>query len=106
MYCPDQSSYELAHRASLLDGNPTLGGLWPPEYPKTWRRDCFATGEPARTPQRTRFRAARMLSLLYVMIAALRNQYGERAGQFMVAVCQPEAIATCALARPSVNCPN
>src|SRR3989442_1009526 len=40
------------------------------------------------------------------MRAAVRNQHGERAGQFMVAVCQPGAIATCAPGRPSVNCPN
>ena len=120
MCCPDQSSYELAHRASLLDGNRTCGGLRPrippkPLYggrfahrepPETRYGGCFAYRELSEPRGGGPFRAGRILSLLYVMRVAVSNQPGQRAGQFMVAVCQPGAIATCAPGRPSVNCPN
>src|SRR5580693_8836710 len=92
MCCPDQSSYELADRASLLDGNRTRGGLRPSRTPGT--RDGG------------QFRPGRIYSLLYVMRAAMRNRKTARAGQFMAAVFQAGAIATCAPGRPSVNCPN
>src|ERR1700746_3410967 len=95
MCCPDQSSYELAHRASLLDGNRTRGGLCPrlPCGGAVSRRDggSFAEGGSVVTLRDE---------------AAVRNQNGAPAGQFMVAVCQPGAIGTCAPGRPSVNCPN
>src|SRR5438105_2239502 len=48
MCCPDQSSYELAHLASLLDGNRTLGGLRPRVPPKTRDGDGFALRVPLK----------------------------------------------------------
>ena len=92
MCCPDQSSYELADRASLLDGNRSAGDI---TYPPG-----------AANARRGQFRRGRTSSLLYVMKAAMSNPETERAGQFMAAVFQAGAIATCALGRPSVNCPN
>ena len=44
--------------------------------------------------------------LPYVTKAVLRNAHEGGGDQFMVAVFLPGAIATCALGRPSVNCPN
>jgi hypothetical protein len=92
MCCPDQSSYELARNASLLEGNRTREGLAPGEPPNN----------PAAGPVSPR--ADDLLP--YVRKAALRNRAAGRAGQFMDAVFVPGAIATCAPGRASVNCPN
>ena len=92
MCCPDQSSYEPALNASLLDGNRSAGDIVHPPG-----AEALAWGL---------FRRGRIFWLLYVMRAAVRNRETERAGQFMAAVFQAGAIATCALGRPSVNCPN
>src|SRR2546430_9216102 len=48
MCCPDQSSYELAHRASLLDGNRTCEGLCPRIPPKTPQRGLFQDRKSTR----------------------------------------------------------
>src|SRR6185437_6347262 len=71
-----RTNWPIAHLYLTVTRPPE--GSAPRVPPKTWRRDCFATGEPARAPRRTLFRAGRMLPLLYVMRAAVRNQNGVR----------------------------
>ena len=96
-----RTNWPIAHLYLTVTG--PAGGFAPHVPPKTSAAGRF---RHRRTRTRGGFARGRILWLLYVMRAAVRNQQGGRAGQFMVAVCQPGAIATCAPGRPSVNCPN
>ena len=89
MCCPDQSSYELALRASLLDGNRYRGML----------HIC-----PEQSFGQDSLRVKYFVTLRYEACCAGSPQ--GRPGQFMGAVFVPTAIATCAPGRASVNCPN
>ena len=60
MCCPDQSSYELALSASLLEGNRRAG--------------VCRIGSGVQTQGQGQFRHKRILSLLYVARAAVDNR--------------------------------
>src|SRR5260370_38558872 len=89
MCCPDQSSYELADRASLLEGNRHAG--------QTRHRpglESLSWGQ---------FRRERIRSLLYGLGPPVRNGEADRAAQFMAAVFQAGAIAPSARGGPRVE---